>query len=159
MNTSDSIDWPKSTFFFRGKERIKTIFLLLYTHIFSYKLILEKLRKRTRKSQLNAEQEKRLQHFITFIDAPQNIDILEYLCEMKTSKKHDIVSLLECFEKAEQEQKIGPQFVMDTILLFYHAPRQSLLSIWEKKACNRLRSILVSRLPKIEKILPKKTKV
>ena len=159
MNTSDSLDWPKQTFLARGKDTLNKVKLWFYTHAFSHNTILEKLKKATKKCELSLEQEKRLQHFISFIDGAENTDILEFLCEMKTSKKHDICGLLQCFEKAEKEEKIGPQFVMDTILVFYHSPKVSKLSQIEKKAYNKLKNILIRRVPKVEDILPDSPKV
>jgi len=159
MNTSDTSDWPKQTFLKKGKDTFERTRLWFYTHAPSHNFILTKLRRITKRCELSLDQEKRLQHFISFIDGPENTDILENLCHMKTSKKHDICWLLACLEQAEKDEKIGPQFIMDTILVFYHSPRKSILSRAEKAAVNKLKNILVKRVPKVEKILPENTKI
>lgn len=158
MNNSESTGSPTMPFLKRAKGKITQLTQYSYGLFNSHNVILQKLKKATRKTSLSPEQEKRLNHFISFIDGAENVDILENLCYMKTSKKHDIVGLLEVLEKAELEEKIGPQCVMDSILLFYHAPRQAKLSREEKSACRKLKNILIKRIPKLEKMLPKTPK-
>lgn len=154
MNSSDSNGSPKKPFLERVKGTVTQLTQYGYWVFNSHQVILQKLQKATRKTGLSLEQEKRLNHFVSFIDGPENVDILENLCFMKTSKKHDMQWLLECLEKAELEERIGPQCVMDSILLFYHAPRQAKLSQEEKSACRKLKTMLVKRVPKLEKLLP-----
>lgn len=155
MNTSGSLEWPKQTFVEQGKNLLKKANPWLYTHIFSYSYILEKLQRKSRKDILTSEQEKKLNHFISFIKWPENADILESICTMKTSKEYDMQWLLATLEQAEKQEKIGPNFVMDTILLFFHAPRQEKLSPEEKTACTKLSNMLTKRIPSIRKYLPK----
>jgi len=154
MNTSENNGSPTMPFLERVKGYSKKTLQFSYWIFNSHTLVLEKLRKITRKCELSGEQEKRLQHFVSFIDGAENTDILENLCYMKTSKKHDICWLLACLEQAEKDEKIWPQFIMDTILVFYHSPRKNILSRAEKAAVKKLKNILVRRVPKVEEILP-----
>ncbi len=154
MNTSESVDWPKQTFLDRGKVFLKKVHPSLYAHVFSHTYILDKLKKATRKSTLNTHQEQRLKHFLEYINTPENVDILEHICTMKTSSKYDMQWFLECLEKAEQQKQIWPQFIIDTTLVFYNAPPHKSLSLEEKTALSKLKKILIGRVPKVQKILP-----